>query len=89
MKGIKFAFHNGPQIRAAHAEGVHLPVEFLVLERGGLHIAVRANAFDADLFAQQRYFHLFVALRRSNADADCSFHGRASWDKIFGEYTPN
>ena len=52
IKPVPFIVHHQAQVRAAHSKGVHLAVQFLVLERGGFHVSVGANALDADLFTQ-------------------------------------
>ena len=44
--------HHQAQVRPAHPEGIHLAIQFLILERGRFHIPVGADAFNADILTQ-------------------------------------
>jgi hypothetical protein len=79
VQGIELPGGMHPQINAADAEGLHLTVQFQVhLVRSGL-AAIRADALEAHLFAEQSDLHSLIALRRTQTDAHGTFHWVASF----------
>jgi hypothetical protein len=63
VERVPLGVNHKTQVRTAHAEGIDLSIQVAV-ELGGLaHVAVGADAFDRDGFAQQCDLHGLVALR--------------------------
>jgi len=59
---------------AAHTQGIYLPVQFGKQALRFLHVAVGADALNADLYILEIDDDLLVAGRTSEADADGSLH---------------
>ena len=79
MQRVPAGIYQQAQVGTAHTKCVDFTIQLLVHAGGFLHIAICADALDADGLAKQLDLHRLVALGRPQADADRTFHKNTPW----------